>query len=184
MRWKLVSAAAIAAACVTAACSGSGNPAQPSSLPSAAIPGNVATPLGNGSPQSGGDSPSTCTSTSAEPCPGGVEAGPPPERSCSMMTNGIEVVVIANGQSNGALLAKEVGQVLAGTQPAPPGNGPVTVGPGAGNGSYMVARGDALGAVSNIQGQCPNLTFTVGGRAVGTDASTKYFGLPSPPPRP
>jgi CheY-like chemotaxis protein len=180
MRWQFVTTAAIAVACVTTACNGSGNLGQPSSLPSVASPGNGSSSQGNGAPQSSNDSPSLCTST--EPCPGGVQAGPPPERSCSMMTNGIEVVVNGSRQSNGTVLANQVGQVPPRTQPAPPGND-LVVGPGAGNnGSHSVARGDALGAAANIQGQCPNLTFTVGGTPVMTNGSTRYFGLPSPPP--
>jgi hypothetical protein len=98
-----------------------------------------------------------------------------------MMTNGIEVVVIGSRQGNGTVLAKEVGQVPAGTQPAPPGNDPIRA-PGSGDGSHSVARGDALGTVANIQGQCPDLSFTAGGSPIVTNASTKYFGLPSPPP--
>jgi Domain of unknown function (DUF5666) len=95
-----------------------------------------------------------------------------------MMTNGIEVVVSGSRHSNGTLLADRVGQVPPGTQPAPPGD-EVVVTSGTGGGSYAVARGDALGPVANIEGQCPNLTFTVGGRPVVTNGSTKYYGLPS-----
>jgi hypothetical protein len=179
MKWELIRAAAIAmaAACVTTACSDSGTLAQPSSLPSAARPGGNTTSGSNGSPTSSNDS-SLCTST--EPCPGGVDAGPPPESSCSMMTNGIEVVVNGSSQSNGTVLAKEVGQVPPGTQPAPDDD--VVARPGTGDGSYSVAKGDALGPVANLQGQCPSLTFTVGGRPVVTNGSTRYHGLPSPPP--
>jgi hypothetical protein len=172
MKWELIGAAAIAAACVTAACSDVGNVAQPSPLPSAQSP--------SASDQSGGDSPSQCTNL--DPCPGGIDAGPPPERSCSMMTNGIEVVVRGSGRSNGAVLAEVVGQVPPGTQPAPPGDEVVGPPPSSGDGSYAVAQGDALGRVAGVQGQCPNLTFTVGGTSVATSGSTKYFGLPSPPP--
>jgi hypothetical protein len=96
------------------------NPLQPSSLPSAAQPGN-STPSGSdGSPQSGDDSPSVCTST--EPCAGGVQLDPLAEKSCSMITSGIEVVVGGNRQSSGTVLADHVAQVPPGTQPAPPGN--------------------------------------------------------------
>jgi hypothetical protein len=184
MKWQLISAAAVAVACVTAACDGSANLGQPSALPSATGAGNGATSGSTGAPSSSNDSPSFCTST--EPCSGGVQLDPPPEKSCGMMTNGIEVVVAGSTQSNGTVIANHVAQVPPGTQPAPPGGEHVIVGPGTGNGSgsHSVARGDALGAVANIQGQCPNLTFTVGGRAVATNGSTKYFGLPSPPPRP
>jgi hypothetical protein len=168
----------IAAACVTAACDDSEQPVQPSSVPSAARPGN-STPLGsNRSPQSGNDSPSTCTSTSNEPCAGGVESDPPQERSCSTITNGIEVVVSGSRQSNGTVRADHVAQVPPGTQPAPPG-GEVVMSPGTGDGSYSVAHGDALGPVDHIRGRCPDLTFTVGGDPVATHQSTKYFGLPS-----
>jgi hypothetical protein len=173
---------AIAVACVTTACNGSEDPLQPSSLPSAIRPGNSAPSGSNGSPTSGNDSPSVCTSTSTEPCSGSVQSDPPPETSCSMITSGIEVVVSGSRQSNGTVLADHVAQVPPGTQPAPPGG--VVVLPGTGDGSHSVAQGDALGAVDNIRGQCPNLTFTVGGDPVATNQSTKYFGLPSlPTPR-
>jgi hypothetical protein len=181
MRMKRSFVWAIAVACVTTACNSPGNsanPVQPLSLPSAAAPAGRATPASYGSPQTSNDSPSLCTS---EPCPGGVDAGPPPESSCSMVTNGIDVVVRGSRQSNGAVLASEVGQVPPGTQPAPEGDGPVTAPPGTGD-SFMVVRGDALGRVGNVQGGCPNLTFTVAGTPVSTNISTKYFGLPSPPP--
>jgi hypothetical protein len=181
IKWELVSVGAIALALVTTACNGSDNVAQPSSLPSAARPGNGTQPLSDGSPQPSDDSPSLCTSTDTEPCSGGVESGPPPERSCSMMANGLEVVVRGSRQSSGTVLANDVAQVPPGTQPAPP-SGEVVVTPGSGNGSASYAMGDALGNVANIQGQCPNLTFTVGGQGVATNASTRYFGLPSPRP--
>jgi hypothetical protein len=169
---------AIVVACATTACNGSEDPLQPSSLPSALRPGNGAPSGSNGSPQPGSDSPSVCTST--EPCSGGVQLDPPPETSCSMIANGIEVVVGGSRQSNGTVLADHVAQVPPGTQPAPAG-GNVVMLPGSGDGSHSVAQGEALGAVDNIRGQCPNLTFTVGGDPVATSESTKYFGLPSLP---
>jgi hypothetical protein len=102
-----------------------------------------------------------------------------------MVTNGIDVVIRGSRQGTGAWLATLVGQVPPGTQPAAPGD-EVTAPPGGdgsyGDGSYAVAQGDALGRVADLQGQCPNLAFTVGGSPVVTNGSTKYFGLPSPPP--
>jgi hypothetical protein len=174
MKWTLIGAAAIAAACVTSACSESGNVVEPSSLPSvqpSSLPWAA---------RQAGDGPTLCTNL--EPCPGGVDAGPPPEQSCSMMTNGIDVVVLGSRQRDGAWLAAVVGQVPPGTQPAPPGDEVVGPPPGSGDGIYTVARGDALGHVADLQGACPNLTFTVGGSPVVTNGSTRYFGLPSPPP--
>lgn len=175
MKQKVNGAAAIAAACVLTACSGSGNPSVPSS-PSAA-PSSQPARAG----QDGNNGPSVCTNLN--PCDGGVDAGEPPERSCSMMTNGIDVVVRGSRQANGAWLAAFVGQVPAGTQPAPSGNEVVGPPPGSGDGFYSVAQGDALGRVADVLGQCPILTFTVGGSAIITNASTKYFGLPASPPR-
>jgi hypothetical protein len=170
MKWKFISAVAIAA-CVTTACSDSSNPLEPSSLPSAQSPSSPAS-------ETSATGPSFCTNL--DNCPGGVNAGPPPEASCSMVTSGIEVVVRGSRQSNGAVLADGVGQVPPGTQPAPPGDF-VTAPPGV-DGNYSVAIGDALGSVANIQGSCPNLQFTAGGTPVVTNGSTKYFGLPAPPP--
>jgi hypothetical protein len=57
MKWQLISAAAIAMPCVTAACDGSANLGQPSALPSAADAGNGATSGSPGTPSSGNDSP-------------------------------------------------------------------------------------------------------------------------------
>jgi hypothetical protein len=178
MKWKLIGVVAIAAACATTACGESGRLVEPSSLPSVQ-PSSLPSVQPSSARQSG-DGPSLCTNL--DPCPGGVDAGPPPELSCSMMSNGIEVVVSGSRQSDGAWLATFVGQVPSGTQPAPPGNEVVGPPPGSGDGTYAVAHGDALGRVANVQGQCPNLTFTVGGSSVVTNESTKYFGLPSPPP--
>src|SRR5215813_3556150 len=170
--WKPISAV-IAAACVMTACSGSGNPSTPSSQPGAQ-PSSQPSAAGQS-----GNGPQLCTNLN--PCPGGVDAGPPPERSCSMMANGIDVVVQGSRQSNGAWLATTVGQVPPGTQPG----GDDVIGPiqGSGDGVYSVAKGDALGRVADVQGQCPNLAFTVGGSSVVTSGSTKYFGMPPLPPR-
>src|SRR5262245_6058180 len=171
MKWKIIGAATIAVACVTTACDKSTTAMAPSSLPSASLPSSPAQ-------QSNGSGPSLCTNL--DECPGGIDAGPPPESSCDMMTDGIDGVVRGVRQSSGAWLATLVGQVPPGTQPAPPGD-VVTAPPGL-DGSYAVARGDALGRVADVQGQCPNLSFTVGGSAVVTNGSTKYLGLPPAPP--
>jgi hypothetical protein len=186
MKWKLIGAATIVAACMTTACSDSGNLAQPSSLPSAQ-PSSVPSSSPLSAAQQTADGPVLCTNLA--PCPGGVDAGPPPEASCSMITNGIEVVVNGSRQSNGVVLADFIGQVPPGTQPAPPGDEVFGLAPGPGDGIFVsgdgvftVAKGDALGRVAGIQGRCPDLTFTVGGTPVATNGSTKYFGLPSPPP--
>src|SRR4029453_8747698 len=101
MKWTLIGAAALAA-CVTTACGESGNPVAPSSLPSAGPSSLQPTTLASSARQFG-EGPTLCTNL--EPCPGGIDAGPPPEESCSMITNGIEVVVAGSRQSNGAVLA-------------------------------------------------------------------------------
>jgi hypothetical protein len=33
--------------------------------------------------------------------------------------------------------------------------------------------------VAGLRGTCPDLQFTAGGRAIATNAATKFYGLPS-----
>ena len=159
-------AAALTVAALTAACGGTGNPVQPSLLRPATSSGDPAiatTPV-----QSDGARP---------PGAGSRDLGPLRPASCSVVTNGADVLIDGDTQGDGTLLAASVSRVPAGTQPAPQSG--VAVGPGGSGlpagGSF--AAGDALGVVANLRGSCPNLTFTVQGRTVVTNSATTFYGL-------
>jgi hypothetical protein len=168
-----LSAALVILMAVMPACGDSDNGLEPSSLApaSSADPRTTNTSV----PQSGGS-----------PTAGAEERRPLPAGSCSMMANGIHVVVGGATQRDGALLAESVAQVPAGTQPAPP-DGVIVAGPANGSvpppSSGSFAGGDALGVVNDLRGGCPDLTFSVGARAVVTTASTRFYGLPPSPGR-
>ena len=111
MKWKFISAVAIAA-CVTTACSDSSNPLEPSSLPSAQSPSSPAS-------ETSVTGPSFCTNL--DNCPGGSQRWSATGGIVQHGDQRIEVVVRGSRQS-GAVLADGVGQVPPGTQPAPPGD--------------------------------------------------------------
>src|SRR5262249_27289658 len=75
---------------------------------------------------------------------------------CAAALNGSHVTVQGSLQGDGSMLA---GQIVI-DQPAPPR--------------------DVSGVIQGLSGGCPNLSFTVSGTLVKTDARTTFDGLPCP----
>jgi len=84
---------------------------------------------------------------------------------CATLRNGARVEVEGSRRSDQALLAREVEQEApppGAPAPAPPAPAP----PG--------ARIEIEGVITGLTGTCPNLSFSVGGRAVGTNSQTDF----------
>jgi hypothetical protein len=171
MKPRLIAVLLIVLAGLTTACGDSDTGLQPSSLSTANASANSRTSNAPSAPAGG------------SPTAGSEERGPLPAGSCSMIANGIEVVVGGSTQRDGSLLADSVAQVPAGTQPGP-ADGVIVAGPANGSSSSgSFANGDALGVVTNLRGECPDLTFNVAARIVVTNASTRFYDLRSLPSR-